>query len=263
LASSFSKDVGTAVDCFRPLLKRLRVKEDIELNSDRTVYFMEIRELDFLNLDRWSIVLTREKVPDLCGRLIARHIEPQDLFQYHVFLNDHLFYDTPPANEKRRIVIAHEFTHIAANIYAYSEDPSLFLAASEKKLNEALDDIGNEEVSLMYRLLRNKGSAEAGEFGMLKTNKHSHYFVGPEKIGFSYTDLFLNLLFSKGAFEEYFNLQKQKEFHNLWRNGQQEKALDLYHKTAEEAAAGEWVSKPFARDQVDGWLKKYIQTPIY
>ena len=181
MSSSFSKDVGTAVDCFRPLLKKLRVKEDIEPGNERAVYFMEVPELDFLNLDRWTIVLKREKLPDLCGRLITRYIEPQDIFQHVVFLNDHLFYDTLPARMKRRMVIVHEFTHIAANIYAYSENPDLFFNAIKGKVNEVIDDLGNDDVSLMYKILRGKDSGGEDDYRTLKINRHSHFFYRPGK----------------------------------------------------------------------------------
>lgn len=263
MASSFSKDVGTAVDCFRPLLKKLRIREDLGLGDERAVYFMEVPELDFLNLDRWTIVLKREKLPDLCGRLITRYIETQDVFQHVVFLNDHLFYDTLPARMKRRMVIVHEFTHIAANIYAYSENPGLFFSAIKEKVFEVIDDLGNDDVSMMYKILRGKDSGGEDELRTLKINRHSHFYIGPEKIGLSYTDLYLNLLFSKGAFEEYFDSKKQKEFHSLIRAGNREDALDLYRKIVKEVAAAEWVPESFAMAQADGWLKKYIQTPIY
>jgi len=68
----FYDDVGTAVDCFRPLIKKLAIRTDVDF--ERTVHLMEVPELDFLGLENWSIVLMREKLPNsqLCGRLVTR-----------------------------------------------------------------------------------------------------------------------------------------------------------------------------------------------
>jgi len=86
--------------------------------------------------------------------------------------------------------------------------------------------------------------------------------MGLEKIDISYTDLYLNLLFSKGAFEEFFDIDNQKIFYQLWKGDKRQEAIDLYYRLAKEAAIAKWVPEQFALDQADGWIKDYIQYPL-
>jgi hypothetical protein len=86
--------------------------------------------------------------------------------------------------------------------------------------------------------------------------------MGIEKIDISYTDLYLNLLFSKGAFEEFFDIDNQKKFYQLWKGNKRQEAIDLYYSLAKKAAEAKWVPEQFALDQTDGWIKNYIQNPL-
>jgi hypothetical protein len=70
------------------------------------------------------------------------------------------------------------------------------------------------------------------------------------------------LLFSRGAFEEFFNFEKQKEFFNLWRTEKRSEAIGLYNTIIQEAATEKWVPEKFARDQAFEWLPKYIRNPM-
>jgi hypothetical protein len=144
---SFYEDVNTAVDCFRPLVKKLSVRENID--RERTIRLIEIPELDFLGLENWTIVLMKENISNsqLCGRLVTRYRKQQNLFQYYIYLNEPLFYDTEPAKIKRKIVFIHEFTHFAACVYAYSANKDHFIKSLEHRLNNTIDEIFNPDVT--------------------------------------------------------------------------------------------------------------------
>jgi len=259
---SFYTEVDTAVDCFRPLVKKLSVREDI--NFERTIRLIEIPELDFLGLENWTIILMREKLTNsqLCGRLVTRYRKRQNLFQYIIYLNEPLFYDTEPARIKRKIVFIHEFTHFAARIYAYSTDRERYINSLERTLDTTIDEIFNPDVSNLYHVLENRKSKDTDSFNAFKHSHHSHFYLGIEKIDLSYTDLYLNLLFSKGAFEEFFDIDNQKKFYQLWKNNKRTEAVGLYYNLAMNAAKVKCVPEQFALDQADSWIKSYIQNPL-
>jgi hypothetical protein len=257
---SFCSNINTAVDCFRPLIKKLSVRKDIDF--DKTVLLSEIPELDFLGLVNWSIALIRENVPhsQLCGRLVTRYRKQQNLFQSFIFLNEPLFYDTEPARMKRKIVFIHEFTHFAACIYTmYTTNKDIFINSLEHKFNDAIDEIFNPDVSALYHLLKEEVSKEDDIF---KHIQHTHFKIGPEKIRLSYTDLYLDLLFSEGTFEEFFDIDNQKEFYQLWKSNKRSEAVELYRNLVKEAAKTKWVPEKFALDQAQRWMLNYIQNPL-
>jgi len=250
------------VDCFRPLAKKLAVREDIEF--ERTVPLIEIPELDFLGLENWSIVLMKEKVPNsqLMGRLVSRYRKPQNLFQHIIYLNEPLFYDTDIAKVKRKIVFIHEFTHFAARIYAYSTNRDKYIDSLKPRLDTTIEEIFNPDVSTLYRLLKDKESKDEDPYNTFRHSQHTHFYMKLEKIDISYTDLYLNLLFSKGAFEEFFDINNQKRFYQLWKSNKRQEAIDLYDSLAKKAAKAKWVPEQFALDQADSWIKDYIQNPL-
>jgi hypothetical protein len=257
----FFKNVDTAVDCLRPVLKGLDIRKAFDF--EKTIRLIGIPELDFLNLENWTLAVIREKSPDKqCGRLVTRYRKQQDLFQCIIYLDDTLFLETEPSRMKRKIVAVHEFTHFAACIYAYSRDKSQFITTLEQRLDSAIDEIFNPEVTVLYHLLKDKKPQESETLDTFKHIQHAHFQLGLEKIELSYTDLYLNLLFSRGAFEEFFELDKQKQFYHLWRDNERQQALDLYHDLVKQAAREKWIPEQFASDQADEWIKGYIQNPI-
>jgi hypothetical protein len=259
---SFFKSIDAAVDCFRPLVKKLSVREDF--NFERTVNLIEMPELDFLGGLEWSISLVRENLPNtgLCGRLVTRYRRQQNFFQYFIYLNEPLFQDTESARMKRKIVFIHEFTHFAACLYAYSTNKDRFISSLENKLDNIMDEIFNPDVTTLYHLLKEKEPKDIDPLSTIKYIQHTHFYLGIEKIELSYTDLYLNLLFSKGAFEEFFDEDNQKKFYKLWNSGSRSEAVDLYYNLAKEAATAKWVPEQFALDQAEGWIINYIQKPL-
>ena len=259
---SFFSNIDIAVDCFRPLVKKLSSRKDFDF--ERTVNLIEIPELDFLGGLEWSISLVKENLPntELCGRLVTRYRSQQNFFQYIIFLNEPLFQDTEPARMKRKIVFMHEFTHFAACLYAYSTNKDQFFNSLEHRLNNTIDEIFNPDVTTLYHLLKEKEPKDVDPLSTIKYIQHTHFYLGIEKIELSYTDLYLNLLFSRGAFEEFFDIDNQKTFYQLWKSGKRSDAVDLYYNLAKEAAAVKWVPEQFALDQAEGWIKDYIQNPL-
>jgi hypothetical protein len=129
----FSTDVNTAVDCFRPLLKRLNIRNDSRKDM-RPTCLIEVPELDFLGQVNWTLAIIREKVTDSsCGRLITRYRAEHNCIQSIIYLDETLYYDTPIARKKRRIVAVHEFCHFAASVYAYMTDKNNCIKAIEEK----------------------------------------------------------------------------------------------------------------------------------
>jgi hypothetical protein len=260
----FSNDVNTAVDCFRPLLKRLNIKNDVRANI-RPTCLIEVPELDFLGQVNWTLATIREKATDSsCGRLITRYRTEHNCIQSIIYLDETLYCDTPIARKKRRIVAVHEFCHFAASVYAYMTDKNKFIKAISEKRDNKVGDIWNEDVSFLYRLLNEseKNSDTNETINTFQHSQHAHFFLGMEDIGISYTDLYLNLLFSRGAFEEFFDFERQKQFFSLWLSDKRQNALELYDKTIIEAAAQKWVPEQFAISQAHEWLADYIRKPI-
>jgi hypothetical protein len=247
----------------RPLVKKLKIRTTT--GHDQPVHLIEVPELDFLGQINWTLALVQEKTHDSSsGRLITRYRKEHDCIQSIIYLDKTLFYDTLASNRKRKVVTLHEFCHFAACIYAYLADKSKFIKTIEEKRNTAIDYICDPDVSLLCRMLdESEKDTDIDEtINTFQHSQHTHFFLGIEAIEISYTDLFLNLLFSKGAFEEFFDLEKQREFFKLWCSDRRSDALHLYSTTIQEAAKGKWVSEKFAKNQALEWLKDYIRNPI-
>lgn len=255
------KNVDAAVDCLRPLFKRLSIKENPF--SEKIVYTVEIPELDVFNLGNCSIIVTRERLTDssLSGQSIVRYDEPNKYLRIFINLNEHLFFNEEESKKNRRIVATHEFTHVAAHLFAYSEnvDKDKYFKILEKKFPNTIDEIHRTDVNSLRDYFDNKKNME---FNIHSHIQHSHFALESDTIGLSFTDLYYALLFSKGTFEEYFDLENQNKFYNLWQKGERNKAVNMYREIVMKAAEEEWVSKQFAMDQAFDWLKKYTQNPI-
>lgn len=143
-------------------------------------------------------------------------------------------------------------------------DKNKFIKIIEEKRNAEMGYICDPDVGLLYRMLdESEKDIDTDEtINTFQHSQHAHFFLGIEEIEISYTDLFLNLLFSRGAFEEFFDLEKQKEFFNLWRSNHRSDALSLYNATIQEAAKEKWVPEKFAKTQALEWLKDYIRNPM-
>jgi hypothetical protein len=259
----FSKNVNTAVDCFRPLVKKLKIRTTT--GHDQPVHFIEVPELDFLGQINWTLALVQEKTEhSSSGRLITRYRKEHDCIQSIIYLDKTLFYDTLPSQRKRKIVALHEFCHFAACVYAYIADKNKFIRKIEERRNTEMDYICDPGVSVLCRMLdESEKDTDIDEtINTFQHSQHVHFFLGIEEIEISYTDLFLNLLFSRGAFEEFFDLEKQKEFFNLWRSDHRSDAISLYNVTVQKAAEEKWVPEKFARNQALEWLKDYIRNPM-
>jgi len=163
---------------------------------------------------------------------------------------------------KRKIVFIHEFTHFAARIYAYSTNKEQYINSLKQRLDTTIEEIFNPDVSTLYSLLQDKESKDEDVINTFRHSRHTHFYLGMEKIDVSYTDLYLNLLFSKGAFEEFFDVDNQKRFGQLWRDNKRTEAIDLYYNLAKEAANIKCVPEQFAQDQVNSWVKDYVQNPL-
>jgi hypothetical protein len=256
----FTKRVDSAVDCFRPLLKKLKIREDP--TGKRPIALIEVPELDFLGLP-WTLTIIKEKNNDSSlGKLVTRYRAHHDNIQSIIFLDNTLYYDSPISHVKRRIVAVHEFCHFIACIYAYTADKDKFLEIIKNRRDANVGDIWNPDVQILYKLLTESRNDTEKTLNGFEHTQHTHFYMGVENILISYTELFLNLLFSRGAFEEFFDLEKQKQFFNLWRSEKRSDALQLYDTTIGEAAAEKWVPLEFARSQAMEWLKSYIRNPI-
>ena len=259
---SFYSDIDTAVACLRPLLKQLRIREDI--SDDRRVSLIEIPELGFLNMENWTLSLVREKSlnPMLCGRLVARYRKPHNLFQFIIYLNETLFYKTESSKMKRKVVTIHEFTHFVAYLYSFSANENQSIESLENRLDNTIEEIFNPDVSTLLDLLSKKEPKKKNDLTTFKHSQHTHFHTGLEKINISYTDLYLNLLFSKGSLEEFFDIKKQKEFYRLWKTNKRSEALDFYHNLVKLAAKEKWIPVEFALNQADEWIIEYIRNPL-
>jgi hypothetical protein len=262
---SLYNDVDTAVKCFRPLLKKLAIKKDFK--DKRIIYLMEvlkqndIPELKSLGLENWSITLIKEKPKDAkaYGRLVTRYRKEQDFFQYIIYLNEDLFFNSKAARKKRKIVFTHEFTHFAAHVYAFSTDKVKYIDNLGKKFENTMGEIFDPEVSELFHLLENKEMKDVDSYYTFKDSQHTHFYMNIEKIDISYTELYYNLLFSKEDFEEYFNPENKEKFYQLCKDGKHEAAMDLYHDLVKKAAETEWIPEQFAINQADNWIINYIK----
>lgn len=252
------KDIDAVVDYLHPLLKKLNIQDSFR--GEKDVYAIEIPALDFLNLDNCKITVIRERLPNptLCGQLLVRYRPEHDLLQFMVYLNEHLFFNEDIPRKNRRIVAVHEFTHIAAHLFAYSADKDKYFSTLEHRLNNTIDDIHKTDVSSLRNYLDEKNYEE---LDVHRNINHAHFALGPEIMEISYTDLYYNLMFSKKDFKEHFDLKNQKKFFRLWEKNERKEAVKMYRHLVIEAAEKKWVSTRFALDQAFEWLIKYTQNP--
>jgi len=172
----------------------------------------------------------------------------------------------------------HEFTHIAAHINAFSTNKEEYIASLEREFESKIDEIYKLDVNKFYHLLEDQKTTEVDPNNILMQSltysQHTDFYLGLEKINISYTDLYLNLLFSKEDFEEFFNDDKKKEFFELLKNENSKnskssksskeskkplKAMDMYRQLVKNAAKAEWVPEKFAINKADVWLDNYVK----
>jgi acyl carrier protein phosphodiesterase len=255
---SIHNNLEHAVDCFRPVLQRLRIRDGASIGVP--VFLASFPHLWPLNnIDKWVITVLKTKLVDSKAKFLSQYHKNTGIMECYIILDDVFFVDAKVPNEIRKAVAVHEFCHFLALIYAgASTTEEVLQNRLRERLSKVVDVLTNEQVLKLYQLL-NKVRPLADDFSAFEQTKDEHFRLDCEDLDLSYTDLFKNFLLSRRMFDEYFSNEDKVKFFNLLSDGETEEAFDLYINIAKKIAEEKWLPENFAKNQaVDILIKFYL-----
>ena len=247
-----------AVNCFRPILQRLRIRHG---GDGHPVLLASFPHLWNMNISKWVITVLRKDLldPNSRAKFLAQYHKKTGIMECYIILDGIFFTNGKVPNEIRKAISVHEFCHFLALIYAsISTTEEVLRDKLRERLAKIVDVLTNEQVLKLYQLL-NKTRPFGDEFSDFEQTRDDHFRLNCENLDLSYTDLFKNFLLSKQMFDEYFPEQERKKFFNLLQSEETQEALDLYFSIAGKIAKGKWLTENFARNQaIDILLNFYL-----
>jgi hypothetical protein len=249
----YKENEKEAIKIFRPILQALKIREE---NNHRPVFLAEFDDLAFLNLDQCSIQFAVGKI-DAASLFVVKYTK-QGLLKAFIILNKKLFADqSKKMRIIRKIAGVHEFIHFIAMIYlATVTRTSELRSALLQRLQRTINKLWDPALDKLYQAL--SGQINESEFTPPELTD-SHFRLGNEGKTPDYDVLFLYFMFSRELFEIYFDETKQKEFRELYSNGQTDQAIQLLLGTLEKAANDKDVPYNTARNQLFQWVHVYMR----
>jgi hypothetical protein len=256
LLPGFNTNLESAVACFRPILQRLKIRQDV---FDLPVFLSSFPHLWSLNKNCvWIITILKANMPpDGRAKFLSQYHEKAKIMECYIILGDVYFVNAKVPNEIRKAVMVHEFCHFLALIYASTSTAEETLQEKLKeRLSKVIDVLTNEQVLKLYQLL-NKDRQPEDEFSKFEQTRDDHFRLNCENLDLSYTDLFKNFLLSRQMFEEFFQKKDREDFSRLLWEGQTQEAFDLYINVAKRISREKWLPENFAINQAVDILKKF------
>lgn len=190
------------------------------------------------------------------GLFFAR--QKGNLTDCYIVIN-HNLYNDDSSLEKAKLVSVHEFCHFIALIYSLTATTiKRQQVALCKRLSKKIDELNTDTINRFYiELSKSEENAiRTAEFD------DDHFRLGLEGKTVDYDILFKHFLLSKELFEEYFTVEKQKEFHVLINSPEEElrhKALLLFINEVDKVSKEKSILREFAFKQALSWVKKYLK----
>jgi len=257
---SIHNNLEYAVDYFRPILQRLRIRHEASVGTP--VFLASFPQLWTLsNINKWVITIIKTNLNDTnCkAKFLSQYHKNSGIMECYMVLDDVFFKKGVASNEIRKAIAVHEFCHFLALVYAsISTTEELLQEKLRERLSRIVDVLTDEQVLKLYQLL-NKVKPFSDDFSNFEQTKDDHFRLNCEDLDLSYTDLFKNFLLSRQMFDEYFSQKDKEEFDRLLKSGKAQDASDLYFNIAKKIAGEKWLPESFAINQaVDILMKFYL-----
>jgi hypothetical protein len=253
---SFTTDLECAVDYFRPILQRLRIRQGA---TGCPVFLSAFPQLwNIENNGKWVITVLKANLVDTKARFLSQYHKHSKIMECFIIMDETCFVNAKVPNEIRKAVVVHEFCHFIALIYACNSTSEEVLAERLKeRLSKTIDELNNKQVLKLYQFLNKMRSLD--DFAAIEQTKDEHFRLNCEDLDLSYSDLFKNFLLSHQMFNEFFKKEDRERFRNLILSEKMEEAYNFYVDIAKHIAQEKWLTENFAVNQaIDILMKFYL-----
>jgi len=254
-------DLVCAIDYFRPILQSLQIRRGA---VGFPVFLQSFPHLwSINNSGKWGLTVLKTKLVDSKAKFISKYYPNSGLMMCYIILDDSCFINARTTNELRKMVVVHEFCHFLALLYACtSNTEEVFQKNLKSRLSKIIDELTNDNVSKLIRLLNNTNIFNEEEFSIFEQTRDSHFRLNYENLDLNYTELFRNFLLSRQMFDEFFSREDRENFSNLLKSGNAQEAFDLYVNIAKRIAHDKWLPEKFALSQAVYILTNYYLNEI-
>ena len=256
-----STDLDCAIDYFRPILQSLQIRRGTVGFPVFLQSFPHLWNID--NSGKWVLTVLKAKLNDSKAKFVSKYYPNSGIMMCYIILDESCFINARAPNELRKIVVVHEFCHFLALLYAcISNTEEVFKKNLKKRLSKIIDELTNDNVSELFRLLNNANLFNEEEFSIFEQTRDSHFRLNYENLDLSYTELFRNFMLSRQMFDDFFSRADRDNFSNLLKSGNVQEAFDLYINIAKRIAQEKWLPEKFALSQAVYILINYYLNNI-
>lgn len=247
------KNTAWALKIFRPLLKALRLQE--VKSEPFTVFTSQYKIFNRYNMANCVIVVkTREfSNKDDRGIFIWQYNEETNFYALYIVLNKELYLSNDiEMRIRRKATGTHEFTHCVAAMMTFSRLQSKALIASmQDRMSKKIHSLNINSLEILLRELTRPYDESFKE--SVVTFPDEHFRTGGEEFTGKYDELVRNFLLSFELFSEpeFFNAEKQKQFHSYLKNKQAAEALNLLVSVIEPLSEKKALSPHFIVQRIN------------
>jgi hypothetical protein len=221
---TIKSNIKYAVECFTPILKRLR--NDFGKPIFLAEYFATPE------LDKWLLFMVHTELD--YKEALSAFVYKNDHFVFYIILNNDLF-----KNEKLtglgRIALTHEFCHLVACLISFTEMGSeAFINKVKERLTHKLNSLQGEELNNFYKILSNE--TIVNDKVISKNFGDEHFRLGFGNFEYNYSDLFMQLLLPFTEFKEYFSEKEIKQYISFFNENKKIEAKDIINSCIDEVA---------------------------
>jgi hypothetical protein len=254
LKIGFNTNLESAVTCFRPILQRLKIREE---NTGTPVLLSSFPHLWPLgNISNWVITILKANLVDSRAKFISRYHEKSKIMECYIILDNIFYTNARVPREMRKLVAVHEFCHFLALMYAcISTSEETLQEILKKRLSMVIEDLNNIQVQALYQFVNQLKPLD--DFSDFEQTKDEHFRLNCEDLSLSYTDIFKYFLLSRQLFDEFFPKKDRENFFNLLRNENTQEAYNFYFDTAKNIAQKKWLTEKFAINQAINILMNF------
>jgi len=263
----FINNLETVVDCFLPIIKCLRIKEDVSLDPVYLSCFKYVKDID--SIKNWEIVIIKADLKKGDSEPIANFIlkeidKSKNILRCFIVIDKIYFLNNEylrVIKETKVTIFIHEFMHFLSYIFArVNNSPKMFFEILNKRLLSKINSLNNKEILELYKFFNNIKPVD--DFADSINTEDKHFRLGKEDTVLNYSDIYRNLLLSHQLFDEYFHQNDKDKFSDLWKRQEYADAINLYKNIAKNIAKEEWITENFAIHQAFSILKDYYAYKI-